>query len=228
MPRRLHHLAPLLGVAPLAVVLTVGTATARGSSVPEPDSFTSAFRVDLTPAAVVDMKGVSKPGEAGAAATYDLRVNSDQDVVCYDIRLSGATEPFKSPARTATHLHEAAPGAAGPARIVFPNPQSGSSKGCLEVPVTVGLPPGGPDAGAAFSLEELEADPTAYYADIHTAMNPAGVVRGQVGAAVPVGGVATGSGGTAGPSTATTVAIVLVAGAALAGTATAVRRRASA
>jgi len=228
--RRLHYLAPLLGIAPLAVVLTVGTATAQDSSVPEPGSFTSAFRVTISPEPVVNAMGEPAPGEAGASGTYDLRLSSDEEVVCYDIAVDGVTEPFMSPARTATHIHEGAPGAQGPARIVFPNPRSGVSQGCLKVPTTVGLPPTGPDAGASFSLKEIEADPSAYYADVHTAMNPAGALRGQFGSAVPAGGVATGAGGAAeqGVSTTTALALVVVGGAALAGTAVAVRRRATA
>lgn len=220
-------LVPLLAMAPLALALTVGTATAQDSSVPEPDSFTSAFRVTLSPDQVVDMEGAATPGESGATGTYDLRLNSDEEIVCYSIRTTGVTEPFRSPARTATHVHEAADGVSGPVRIVFPNPAGGSSEGCLKVPVVAGVPAGGPDAGAGFSLKEIEADPTGYYADIHTQMNAAGALRGQFGAALPTGGVETGAGGTAGLSTTTVLAVVALGGVALAGTAAAVRRRAS-
>lgn len=225
--RPVHYLAPLLGLAPLALLLTVGTATAQDASVAEPDSFTSAFRVALTAEQVVDAGG-----EPGATGTMDLRLNSEQEVICFDIVLRGVTPPFMSPARTATHIHEGRPGAAGPARIVFPDPQSGSgdtrtSSGCLSVPTVVGLMPEGStqDAGAGFSLAEIEATPSDYYGDNHTSAFAAGAVRGQFGAALPVGGLDTGGGGPTGPSTALTTAVVVAAGAALAGTALAVRRR---
>lgn len=224
MTRRLV-LVPLLAMTPLAVALTVGTATAQDTNVPEPDRFTSAFRVALTPDAVVDAMGAPTPGEAGATGSYELRLNSDEEVVCYDIEVAGVTGPFMSPARTATHVHEGADGVSGPARIVFPNPQGGSVSGCLQVPVVAGVPATGPDAGAGFSLKQIEANPTDFYADLHTAMRTAGVLRGQFGSAVPVGGVATGAGGAAGPSSTTVLGLVVVAGAALAGTAVAVRRR---
>lgn len=223
--RSLHYLAPLLGVAPLALLFTVGTATAQESA-PEPDSFTSAFRVQLSPDQVVDNGGTS-----GASGTFDLRLNSDEEVLCYDITTTGVNPPFMSPARTATHIHEADRGTAGPARIVFPNPEGGSSSGCLSVPTTVGLMADGSteDTGAGFSLEEIEADPSEYYADVHTEMSPKGAVRGQFGSAVPVGGLDTGAGGTTtpnGPSVAVTAGLVLAAGGALAGAGIAVRRRA--
>lgn len=229
--RPLHYLAPALGIAPLVALLTIGTATAQDSSVPEPDSFTSAFRVQLTPEQVVD-----SGGQAGASGTFDLRLNSDEEVLCYDITLRGVTPPFMSPARTATHVHEGAPGAAGPARIVFPDPQSGTgderrSSGCLSVPSEVGIVPEGStqDTGAGFSLKQIEADPTAFYGDNHTETDPKGAVRGQFRAALPVGGLDTGAGGAAapsGPPAAVTAGVVLAGVAALAGTAVAVRRRA--
>lgn len=231
MPRpSLHYLGPALGLVPIALLITVGTATAQDSSVPEPDSFTSAFRVQLTPDQVVD-----NGGEPGASGTFDLRLNSDEEVLCYDISLRGVTPPFMSPARTATHIHEADAGTAGPARIVFPDPDSGSgdvrtSSGCLSVPTTVGLMPDGSteDTGAGFSLKEIEANPSEYYGDNHTEMNAKGSVRGQFGSAIPVGGLDTGAGGTspAGPSAALTTGIVLAAAGALAGAGIAVRRRA--
>lgn len=231
--RSLHYLAPVLGIAPLALLMTIGTATAQDSSVAEPDSFTSAFRVSIVPDQVVNADGVATPGEPGASGTYDLRLNSELEVLCYDIRLTGVTPPYMSPARTSTHIHEAARGVSGPARIVFPDPTGAAggpltSSGCLQVPTVVGLPADGPDAGAAFSLAELEADPMAYYADVHTEAFVPGAVRGQFGRAVPTGGVATGAGGTAEQGLSSTVALGLVAasGVALAGAAVAVRRRA--
>ena len=222
---RLHHLAPVLSIAPLALVLTVGSAAAQDSNVPEPSSFTSAFSIPISPDPVVDAMGQPAPGESGATGSYRLRVDRVSDVVCYDITISGVTEPFMSPARTATHLHQGPVGAQGPARIVFPNPQSGTSSGCQQVPTTVGLPAGGPDAGAAFTLAQLEADPTGFYADVHTMGNPAGALRGQVGRALPTGGVAAGGGGTAGLPVVTSAALVGLAGATLSGTMLAVRRR---
>lgn len=232
MPRRpVHYLAPLVGIAPLAVLLTVGSASAQDGSVPEPSSFTSAFRVTLT-----DDQVPGGAGTPGASGTFDLRLNSDQEVLCYDITLRGVMPPFMSPARTATHVHQGAPGGPGPVRVVFPDPQSGSGdtrtgSGCVKVPQETGVVPMGQtaDAGAGFSLKRIEADPTAFYGDNHTQMNPMGSVRGQFGSAVPVGGVATGLGGTAeSPSVALTAALGAGAVLALGGAGLAVRRRARA
>lgn len=233
--RSMYCLAPLLGVAPLALLLTVGTATAQDTSAPEPATFTSAFSVPITPAPVVNADGAPTPGDPAATGTFDLRLNSELEVICYDIRLTGVTPPFMSPARTSTHIHQAETGVSGPARIVFPNPTGTAggpltSSGCLSVPTVVGLPAGGPDAGASFSLTAIEANPTAFYADVHTSAFAAGVLRGQFGAAVPTGGLATGGGGSSaeastGLSGTTTAALVLGAGLVLAGAGVAARRR---
>lgn len=63
----------------------------------------------------------------------------------------------QSPANTATHIHQAAPGSAGPPRIAFPNPQyteSGKlqSVGCLTGPFETGLAPNGTGA-FSFNLD---------------------------------------------------------------------------
>jgi len=105
-----------------------------------------------------------------------------------------------SPARTATHIHQAAQGKAGPPRIAFPNPEDAGDgtlrrEGCMQGPFTTGIMAGGADTGAGFTLDQIEADPAAFFTDTHTAKNTAGAVRGQL-TAVPMGGVATGAGGT--------------------------------
>ena len=186
----------LLAAAP------VGSAAAE-EAVAEPSTFTSAYTAMATPGMVVNAEGAPTPGTAGASGTFNYRINSDDEIICYDITVTGITEPFQSPAKTATHIHQAAAGKSGPPRVAFPNPTSQSdgsfrSSGCLEGPFTTGIKgPDGADTGTNFSLKQIEADPAAFFTDTHTAANPAGAVRGQL-TVVPVGGVATGGGGTAG------------------------------
>ncbi|OZM79379.1 hypothetical protein CFP66_26140 [Pseudonocardia sp. MH-G8] len=170
------------------------------------------------------------PGEAGATGTFDLRINSDEEIICYEITLDGVTPPYQSPARTATHVHEAAEGAAGPPRLAFPNPEDDGngamrSDGCLQGPFTTGVLAEGTDTGEGFSLKEIEADPAAFFADTHTSAFTAGAVRGQL-TRVPMGGVDTGAGAAAGDTGQPLLgaALLAVAGTAVAGTAIARRR----
>ncbi|WP_310889782.1 CHRD domain-containing protein [Clavibacter capsici] len=153
------------------------------------------------------------PGEPGATGRFDLRLDSTSNTICYDITLTGVTGEYQSPAKTATHIHQAAVGKAGPPRIAFPNPtDSGNgtrtSSGCMQGPFTTGVAPDGKDTGEGFTVAQIEADPSAFAADTHTASFTAGAVRGQL-TQVPVGGVDTGAGGSA---TSTSPALPFVAG----------------
>lgn len=205
--RKDHHVpyrspvAALVGLTTLAATLTTGVAAAQDTGVPEPTTFTSMFTAMATPDMVVDAEGVATPGEAGATGTFNYRLNSDEEIICYDIVLRGVTPPYKSPARTATHIHEAAQGKAGPPRIALPNPEDEGdgtlrSEGCMQGPFTTGIVANGADTGQAFSVARIEADPASFFTDTHTERYSAGAVRGQL-TAVPMGGMATGAGGVA-------------------------------
>ncbi|SNS54593.1 CHRD domain-containing protein [Geodermatophilus pulveris] len=219
--------AVVAGAAGALALTGAGTAAAE-TEVPEPASFTSAFTAMATPDMVVDPDGAAAPGEPGATGTFTYRINSDTEVICYDIRLDGVTPPYQSPAKTATHIHEAPAGRPGPPRIALPNPEDDGSgrlvsEGCLQGPFTTGVAPNGTDTGDGFTLDQIEADPSAFFTDTHTSAYVAGAVRGQL-TAVPVGGVATGAGGTADDDGAP-AGLAALAGAAVLGTAGAVALR---
>ncbi len=187
----------LAGVA----LLAVGAPAYAETEVSEPSEFTSAFTVMATPDQVINNDGVAAPGESGATGTFTFRINSDLEIICYDIRLEGVTGDYQSPAKTATHIHEAAVGKPGPPRISFPNPAPAgdgprTSSGCLQGPFTTGILADGVDTGEGFTLAQIEANPAGFTGDSHTVTSPAGVVRGQL-SAIPVGGVDTGAGGAA-------------------------------
>lgn len=191
----------VIGAAAAAGLVMVGGPAYAETEVDEPASFTSAFTVMATPDQVVNPDGVVTPGQPGAAGTYTFRINSDLEIICYDIRLTGVSGDYQSPAKTATHVHEAVAGKPGPPRIAFPNPSPvgdgpRTSSGCLQGPFTTGILVNGVDTGDGFSLAKIEANAAGFAADAHTTSFVAGVVRGQL-AEVPVGGVGTGAGGTA-------------------------------
>ncbi len=194
---------PLMIGAVAGVALLASAAPAHAETeVAEPAEFTSAFTVMATPDQVINNDGVATPGQSGATGTFTFRINSEQEIICYDIRLEGVSGDYQSPAKTATHIHEAAVGKPGPPRIAFPNPAPvgdgpRTSSGCLQGPFTTGVLVDGVDTGDGFSLAEIEANPAGFTGDSHTTTSPAGVVRGQL-TAIPVGGVDTGAGGSAG------------------------------
>ncbi|PPH95835.1 hypothetical protein C5C95_15485 [Rathayibacter sp. AY1B7] len=203
-----RRLLSLGGITAVAAASFFAAAPAQAETeVAEPSSFTSAFTVMATPDQVVNADSAATPGQPGATGEMTFRVNSDLDVICYDITLTGVTGDYQSPATTATHIHQAALGKAGPPRIAFPNPAPvgdgpRTSSGCLQGPFTTGIQANGADTGAGFTLKALEADPAAFAGDSHTASYAAGVVRGQL-SQVPVGGLQTGGGATAAGSDAT-------------------------
>ncbi|MBT1637028.1 CHRD domain-containing protein [Clavibacter michiganensis] len=202
------------GAAAAALTLLAAMPASAETTVPEPERFTSAFTVMATPDQVLNADGVATPGEPGATGRFDLRLDSTSNTICYDITLTGVTGEYKSPAKTATHIHQAVVGKAGPPRIAFPNPADAgngtrTSSGCMQGPFTTGIMSAqNADTGEGFTVAQIEADPSAFAADSHTASFAAGAVRGQL-TQVPVGGVDTGAGGSAASPSA---ALPLVAG----------------
>ncbi|MGI8764423.1 MAG: CHRD domain-containing protein, partial [Ilumatobacteraceae bacterium] len=191
------------GAVTIAVLVGGGSATAADEEVPEPASFTSAFTAAATPDEIINPDGMAVAGEEGATGTFNFRINSDEEIICYDIMLNGVTPPYMSMARSATHIHEALAGQSGPPLVTFPDPEDAGdgtlrSSGCLQGPFTTGIDAeGGGDTGDGFPLKEIEANPADYYyCDTHTMDFVAGAVRAQL-SQVPLGGVPTGGGGTA-------------------------------
>lgn len=148
--------------------------------------FTSIFNITATPDQVVNTSSVRTPGQPGARGQFNYAINSKTNTICYDITLYGVSGNYSSPARTATHIHEAALGRSGPPRIAFPNPVGDdtirNSKGCLTGPFTTGIKAADnvTDTGAGFTLDKIEANPGGFFTDSHTSLFLAGVVRGQL------------------------------------------------
>jgi hypothetical protein len=102
-----------------------------------------------------------------------------------NITLLNVVGDYQSPARTATHIHQARYGASGPPRIAFPNPigddERRVSVGCLTGPFTTGINgTDGLDTGTGFEVSQIEKDPAGFFADSHTRLFPLGVVRGNL------------------------------------------------
>jgi len=127
---------------------------------------------------------VSTPGPEDAVGIFDYSINSNTETICWNIILINFRGKYQSPAKTATHIHEAAAGANGPPRIAFPNPEGDDrvrrGSGCMTGPFTTGLAPTGTDTGAGFKLAQIEANPAGFFTDSHSEFFVPGVVRGQL------------------------------------------------
>lgn len=212
-------------------LLALPAFAAAETEVAEPATFTSAFTVHADPDMIINADGDPVPGADGGSGEFHYRINSDEEIICYDLTTRGVEPPYESPAKTATHIHEAVAGSAGPPRLAFPNPEGDgdvrNSSGCLQGPFTTGiLDDNDVDTGEGFSLAQIEANPSGFFGDTHTAEFAAGAVRGQL-TPMPVGGVDTGLGGTADRSGDRGTGLLLagIGGVLLLGSAGAVARR---
>ncbi|EMD94849.1 hypothetical protein COCHEDRAFT_42265, partial [Bipolaris maydis C5] len=148
--------------------------------------FDTEYVVKATPDQVIANSGVPTPGEHGARGLFKYGINIAENVICYNITLSGVTGQYQSPAITATHIHEGVKGKPGPPRLAFPNPTSPdyrcNSVGCLKGPLFVNVTNSatGKDQADGFHVSQIVKDPKSFFTDSHTSMFIAGAVRGQL------------------------------------------------
>lgn len=105
------------------------------------------------------------PGDYSASGTADIKVTAGQ--VCWDVRWSGF-------AATASHIHKAAKGKAGPIVVPFFKAAQGTvsgqrKQGCTEV--------------SAELAKGIAEHPANYYVNVHNAEFPKGAIRGQLASA---------------------------------------------
>ncbi|KAK4057207.1 hypothetical protein OIO90_001702 [Microbotryomycetes sp. JL221] len=151
--------------------------------------FTSTYKAYATPDQIINNNQTAVPGEPGAYGWFQYGIYAPDEIICWNITVFISGD-YQSPAKTATHIHEAPFGRAGPPRLAFPNPTGDSpidefgrrtSFGCMQGPFTTGLDgPDGNDTGTGFSLSQIEANPPAFFTDTHTTTYVAGAIRGQL------------------------------------------------
>ena len=111
-------------------------------------------------ASLTGSQEVPGPGDPDGSGRAEITVVDATDNICYDINVRNI-----APA-TAAHIHRGAPGEAGPPVVTLEAPTDGDSKGCIAAP------------GAL--ADEINANPAAFYVNIHNAEFPNGAVRGQL------------------------------------------------
>lgn len=115
------------------------------------------FTATLTGAAEVP-----GPGDADGSGHATIMINYGQSRLCWSIHVTGITLPA-----TASHIHDAPAGVAGPVFVGLSAPSSkGASSGCATV--------------SQDKLKAIIQDPAGYYVNVHNADHPAGALRGQL------------------------------------------------
>ncbi len=138
-------------LVPAALALAVGLSGC--------ETVADAVKQGMT-ASLTGAQEVPGPGDPDGSGTAEITIVDATDNVCFDIRVRNI-----APA-TAAHIHRGLPGEAGPAVVPLQPPDDGSAEGCLNAP------------GAL--ADEIEANPAAFYVNIHNAEFPAGAIRGQL------------------------------------------------
>lgn len=140
-------------LAPATLALVAGLALAGCETVAD------AVKQGMT-ASLTGAQEVPGPGDTDGSGTAEITIVDATDNVCYDVNVRNI-----GPA-TAAHIHRGGTGVAGPPVVTLEAPTDGGSEGCISAP------------GAL--ADEIEANPAAFYVNVHNAEFPNGAVRGQL------------------------------------------------
>jgi hypothetical protein len=143
----------LLFVVLLALVMTVGPATAGGRP----------FTTTLTGEAEVTAAGVPNQGDLDGIGFARVTLNHGQGEVCFDISTSGVALPI-----AAAHIHVGPATTTGPVVVGFlMQPDAdGNFSGCVSA-----------DKGL---VKAIIQHPEEYYVNVHNAEFTPGALRGQL------------------------------------------------
>ncbi len=110
----------------------------------------------------------------GRGTAYVFGIDGDPTTLCYIIEVSKIAELDQAPGGPRmAHIHEGAAGSNGPVEVNLAFPQNGQAADCLtEGEAGKGLDPG--------EVQEILANPSGFYVNVHNGEFPAGAVRGQL------------------------------------------------
>ena len=140
-------------LVPAALMLAAGLGLAGCETVA--DAVEQGMTASLTGA-----QEVPGPGDTDGSGTAEITIVDATDNVCYDLNARNI-----APA-TAAHIHRGASGEAGPPVVTLEAPTDGGAEGCVSAPGALG--------------DEIEANPAAFYVNVHNSEFPGGAIRGQL------------------------------------------------
>ena len=124
-------------------------------------AFTGAKRTTtMSGAEECNAAGVCNQGDPDGSGLAHITLNAGQATVCWELTVRDIM-----PA-TASHIHKAPAGVAGPIVVPLSPPTNGSSSGCTTASPTL--------------IADIIANPEEYYVNVHNAPFPNGAVRGQL------------------------------------------------
>lgn len=115
---------------------------------------------DSSIASLSGAQEVPGPGDIDGSGRAEITVVDATDNVCFDLNVRAI-----APA-TAAHIHRGRMGVAGPPVVPLEPPTDGERDGCVAAP------------GAL--ADEIKANPSDFYVNIHNAEFPNGAIRGQL------------------------------------------------
>ena len=105
---------------------------------------------------------VPGPGDADGTGTAEITLDDDANEVCWEITVANITLPA-----VAAHIHPGATGVAGDPLVNLTAPDAtGAASGCV-------------DADDAI-VDDIIANPSAFYVNVHTSDFTPGAIRGQL------------------------------------------------
>lgn len=136
-----------------------GIATAGGRDDDEGNGSGGRRRLSASLSGAAEFPG---PGDADGSGSARLWVKPSKEQICFEIRVAAITLPA-----SAAHIHQGAPGVAGPIVVTLSPPSAaGSSSGCVSVVRSL--------------VRAIKEHPGDYYVNVHTTDFPDGAVRGQL------------------------------------------------
>ena len=153
MLTRVRRLTTPLAVALLAGGTALGTVAVASSAAADQGG---------VPAIPLNTEQEVTGSNTGANGFFSYRVDGDQ--FCYVLDVKGL-----SGSAIAAHVHVGPRHVAGPVQIplLIPSAPDFTTSGCVTVNDTA-------------LLTDLQANPTAYYVNVHTMLFPGGEIRGQL------------------------------------------------
>lgn len=153
LKRRLRFIAPVALVMTLAAVAVAATAVGKNGGRP-------------LDAVLIGANEVPGPGDLNAFGTAELRLNSGQRRICYELSWRDIDGTV-----FAAHIHKAPAGQfAGVFQDLFVGESfsgTGSDSGCV--------------TASRASIKEIRKNPSAFYVNVHSAPNfRPGAIRGQL------------------------------------------------
>jgi hypothetical protein len=144
----------------LVLLIFSGCGAPQSNVSPTPTEGSGTLTAALIP------EGTSTSG----SGTAQLRLNPEQQEICYVVRVSGIELPA-----TAAHIHRGAAGVNGPVVVSLTSPNAqGSAVGCAHA-----------SRDLIVAIMQHTAD---YYVNVHDAHSPEGAVRGQLSVCGPHSG----------------------------------------